>query len=64
MTELANERGGTAGEVVFGDGTPDALALDLHRVAMIARPGTIYGGTNEIQRDILARSILGAPSAA
>jgi alkylation response protein AidB-like acyl-CoA dehydrogenase len=64
MTELANERGGTAGEVVFGDGTPDALALDLHRVSMIARPGTIYGGTNEIQRDILARSILGAPSTA
>jgi alkylation response protein AidB-like acyl-CoA dehydrogenase len=26
---------------------------------MIGRPGTIYGGTSEVQRDILARAILG-----
>ncbi len=32
---------------------------DLRKVFMIARPASIYGGANEIQRDIIARSILG-----
>ena len=52
LLDLANERGASAGAVSFGD-----WELDIHRLAMIARPGSIYGGTNEIQRDILARSI-------
>lgn len=32
---------------------------DLRKVFMVARPASIYGGANEIQRDIIARSILG-----
>lgn len=56
VLDLANERGGSTGPCNFGD-----WQLDLHRLSMIARPGTIYGGTNEIQRDILARALLGAP---
>ncbi|MDB5819396.1 MAG: hypothetical protein JWQ11_3036 [Rhizobacter sp.] len=56
VIELVNERGGVAGEQPFA-----GLQLDVHRLSMIARPGTIYGGTNEIQRDILARGLLGAP---
>ncbi|QHE84795.1 acyl-CoA dehydrogenase family protein [Hydrogenophaga sp. BPS33] len=55
VTDLANERGGSAGECDFGD-----WQLDLHRLSMIARPGTIYGGTNEIQRDILSRAMFSA----
>lgn len=55
--EWANERGGTSGECDF-----DGRRFDLHRLNMIARPGTIYGGTSEVQRDILARLLLGAPT--
>jgi alkylation response protein AidB-like acyl-CoA dehydrogenase len=53
--DLANERSGMLGENRFGD-----FPFDLHRLFMIARPGTIYGGTSEVQRDILARALLGA----
>ncbi|CAN7769975.1 acyl-CoA dehydrogenase family protein [Pseudorhodoferax sp. LjRoot39] len=59
LLDLAHERGGSGAGCGFGD-----WELDLHRLSMIARPGTIYGGTNEIQRDILSRTILGAPTAA
>lgn len=30
-------------------------------IAAFARPGTIYGGANEMQRDILDRAPLGTP---
>jgi alkylation response protein AidB-like acyl-CoA dehydrogenase len=53
-TDLAQERGATRGPCAFGD-----WQFDLHRLGMIGRPGTIYGGTSEVQRDILARAILG-----
>ena len=56
MVELAGERGGARGALPFGD-----HAIDLHRLYMLSRPGTIYGGANEVQRDILARALLGAP---
>lgn len=52
--ELANERGGMRGENWFG-----RFPFDLHRLFMIARPVTLYGGTSEVQRDILARALLG-----
>ncbi|HSV44836.1 MAG TPA: acyl-CoA dehydrogenase family protein, partial [Ramlibacter sp.] len=55
--EWANERGGTIGECDFA-----GSRFDLHRLNMIARPGTLYGGTSEVQRDILARLLLGAPT--
>ncbi|MEO8296428.1 MAG: acyl-CoA dehydrogenase family protein, partial [Burkholderiales bacterium] len=57
MMEWANERGGTFGECDFADSR-----FDLHRLNMIARPGTIYGGASEVQRDILARLLLGPVS--
>jgi alkylation response protein AidB-like acyl-CoA dehydrogenase len=53
--DLASERAGVLGDSRFGE-----FPFDLHRLFMIARPGTIYGGTSEVQRDILARSLLGA----
>lgn len=56
-TDLANERG-----ALRGGGETGMLAFDLHRLSMIARPGTIYGGTSEVQRDILARLLVGTPA--
>jgi alkylation response protein AidB-like acyl-CoA dehydrogenase len=56
--ELAQERGAVRGESVF-----EMVRLDLYRLSMIARPGTIYGGTSEVQRDILARLLLGRAGA-
>jgi alkylation response protein AidB-like acyl-CoA dehydrogenase len=46
-----------------------AAALDLHdgeldelqRLYLFSRSDTIYGGSNEIQRDIIARRMLGLP---
>ena len=35
---------------------------DLHKIFMIARPTTIYAGANEVQRDMIARALLGKPS--
>lgn len=55
VMELAAERGAANGAQAFG-----AASLDLHRLYMVSRPGTIYGGASEVQRDILARSLLGA----
>jgi alkylation response protein AidB-like acyl-CoA dehydrogenase len=51
---IAGEHGGIVGDVQVG-----AMLTDLHWQFMMARPGTIFGGTNEIQRDILARAVLG-----
>ena len=56
--EWGNERGGTWGPGAFSDET-----FDLYRLNMVARPSTIYSGTAEVQRDILARLLLGAPAA-
>ncbi|MBB5214693.1 acyl-CoA dehydrogenase family protein [Parapusillimonas granuli] len=33
--------------------------IDLHQIYMLSRPATIYSGTSEIQRNIIARGILG-----
>jgi alkylation response protein AidB-like acyl-CoA dehydrogenase len=34
---------------------------DLQRLFLFSRSDTIYGGSNEIQRDIIARRVLGLP---
>lgn len=33
--------------------------IDLHNIYMLSRPATIYSGSSEVQRNIIARSILG-----
>jgi len=52
--QLASEHAGVLGSVRIG-----AIEAELHRVYMIARPSSIYGGANEVQRDIIARMLLG-----
>jgi alkylation response protein AidB-like acyl-CoA dehydrogenase len=46
------------------DPAGDAGGLDdLQRLFLFSRSDTIYGGSNEIQRDIIARRMLGLPRA-
>ena len=54
--EVSGEYAGVLGELPL-DGTPN-----LHKLFMLARPDTIYGGSSEVQRNILAKSMLGLPS--
>lgn len=56
--DVAGEFGACSGEVSIG-----RLTTDLHWPYMMARPGTIYAGCNEVQRDILARTALNLPAA-
>jgi alkylation response protein AidB-like acyl-CoA dehydrogenase len=60
ITELTLEAGGDAGaiegEVAFGE-----AAIDILSPFYNARPSTIYGGSNEIQRNIIAKSVLNLP---
>ncbi len=58
LGELAMDVLGQAGEV--GDGPDDALPL-LPHLFLYSRADTIYGGTNEIQRNIIAERALGLP---
>jgi alkylation response protein AidB-like acyl-CoA dehydrogenase len=54
--ETAGDCGGLAGEVGMGATSIDALSLFYK-----ARVPTIYGGSNEIQRNILSRQVLDLP---
>jgi alkylation response protein AidB-like acyl-CoA dehydrogenase len=56
--DSAAEYGGQAGDLRLG-----GWAFDLHWPYMMARPGTIYAGCNEVQRDILAKTVLQLGSA-
>jgi alkylation response protein AidB-like acyl-CoA dehydrogenase len=42
-------------------GAPAGGLDDLQRLYLFSRSDTIYGGSNEIQRDIIARRVLGLP---
>ncbi len=57
IIETAGDCGGHAGEVRIG-----ASSINLLAPFYKARPSTIYGGSNEIQRNILARQVLNLPS--
>jgi alkylation response protein AidB-like acyl-CoA dehydrogenase len=57
LLELAGEQGGLADELHFGK-----VGVDVMNQYLEARPPTIYGGSNEIQRNILAKLMLNLPS--
>ena len=57
LMDAAGEYGAVEGEVDFG-----AVAIDVLSPFYNSRPGTIYGGSNEIQRNILAKYVLNLPS--
>lgn len=56
MIEAAGPDGGTLGSLQVGNVGVDVLASFYK-----ARPTTIYGGSNEIQRNILSKAVLGLP---
>jgi alkylation response protein AidB-like acyl-CoA dehydrogenase len=57
LVEVAGEHGGTRSEMRVGGNALEPLAALFN-----ATVTTIYGGTNEIQRNILARQVLDLPT--
>jgi len=57
LVEVAGSSGGVVGDIDLGGDTMDVLTSFYN-----ARPATIYGGSNEIQRNILASSVLHLPA--
>lgn len=57
LLEAAGEYAPMEGEIAIGEESIDLLAPFY-----TSRPGTIYGGSNEIQRNILAKYVLNLPS--
>ena len=57
LGELAMDVLGQSGEVV----TPDYELADLPRMFLFSRADTIYAGTNQIQRNLIAERALGLP---
>ena len=57
MVETAGAAGAIVGKIDFGGEPVDVLSSFYY-----ARPAPIYGGTNEIQRNIIAKEVLGLPS--
>ena len=58
MVETAGPEGATIGNIDFGGAQVDVMSQFYN-----ARPATIYGGSNEIQRNILSKAVLGLPNA-
>ncbi len=58
MLEAAGEMGAERGDLRFGTGSANILSQFYN-----ARPATIYGGSNEIQRNIIAKHVLRLPDA-
>ncbi len=57
LVEAAEEQGAFEGDVDFDDDIVDVLSPFY-----MSRPGTIYGGSNEIQRNIVAKDVLRLPA--
>ena len=57
LLEAGAEYGAYADEITLGDSK-----IDLMTPFYTSRPGTIYGGSNEIQRNILSKYVLQLPS--
>jgi alkylation response protein AidB-like acyl-CoA dehydrogenase len=57
LVEIAGASGGTPGDIEVEGGCIDVLTTFYN-----ARPATIYGGSNEIQRNILATQVLQLPA--
>jgi alkylation response protein AidB-like acyl-CoA dehydrogenase len=56
LVEAADEYGGSSVAANFG-----ALNLDVLSLLFNSTPATIYGGSSEIQRDIIAKNVLRLP---
>jgi alkylation response protein AidB-like acyl-CoA dehydrogenase len=56
MVETAGAEGANIGKIAFGDSEVDVMSQFYN-----ARPATIYGGSNEIQRNIIAKGVLNLP---
>jgi len=61
MGELAMDVTGALAMLV-GDGAAGAELSELERVFLFSRADTIYGGSNEIQRNIIGERVLGLPA--
>jgi alkylation response protein AidB-like acyl-CoA dehydrogenase len=57
LVEAADEKGAFEGGIDFDDEEVDVLSPFY-----MSRPGTIYGGSNEIQRNIVAKDVLRLPA--
>jgi alkylation response protein AidB-like acyl-CoA dehydrogenase len=62
LTELLLEAAGAAG-AVRGKVGPGDKAVEMLNLFYTARPATIYGGSNEIQRNIVSKGVLELPDA-
>lgn len=58
MLEAAGAQGATLGKLDFNGAQVDIMSQFYN-----ARPATIYGGSNEIQRNIIAKGVLRLPGA-
>jgi len=61
LLEVSAEEGVLDGIRNFG-GVDDRVDVDVLTSFYVSRPGTIYGGSNEIQRNILSRYVLNLPA--
>jgi alkylation response protein AidB-like acyl-CoA dehydrogenase len=60
LGELAMDVAGARSTILDEPSDPGVLS-DLQRVFLFARADTIYGGSNEIQRNIIGERVLGLP---
>lgn len=56
LVESAQEHASVTGEVGF-----DGTVIDILAPFYYSRPGTIYGGTSEVLRNVIAKQVLGLP---